>query len=97
MCSILYTSRIRGLLKTVLLAGLALTFAVVIFDYAAYRLISPDYVRQFPEYRSWHKPSGFAGRNAYPFDYFVPHDRRGFDIRANRRAKHWVEGETFDI
>lgn len=90
-------SRFRELFYSLLMTGLTLVASVVIFDCVTYRLISPDYVNQFPDYRSWHRPSGFAGRNAYPFDYFVADDRRGFDIGRDRQAKHWVEGETFDI
>ena len=90
-------ARVRELVYSVLMTGLALVVSVVIFDWVTYRLISPVYVSQFPDYRTWHKPLGFAGRNAYPFDYFVTHDRRGFDIGRDRRAKHWVEGEIFDI
>jgi hypothetical protein len=90
-------SRFRELLYSLLMTGLASAVSVVIFDCVAYRLISPDAVSQFPDYRTWHRPSGFAGRNAYPFDYFVAHDRRGFDMGRDRQARHWVEGETFDI
>ncbi|MEZ5597572.1 MAG: hypothetical protein R3E84_14495 [Pseudomonadales bacterium] len=75
----------------------ATVITILLVDAIAFWLLPAQYVQQFPHYRRSQLPEGIAGRGAYPHDYFVANEERGFDIGRNRRAEHWVEGNVYPI
>jgi len=69
---------------------------ILVLDSLAYFWLPDRQVATFRHYRRTSAP-GVGGIAAYPHDYFVASDRRGFDIGRNRSGTHWVSGKTHAI
>ncbi len=90
------TSRLRSLTVAAVAMGLITSITLVLFDVAAYWLLPHKYTLQFAKYRA--VPTQVTGgRGGYPYDYFVAHEERGFDIGANKKARHSVESLEYPI
>ncbi len=87
----------RSSSKIILINMIITLILVIVFDIFTYFFLPGHYVNEFEEYRYVSRPPGVGGGGSYPNGYFVKRSDRGFDIRANRSAHHWVDGITYPI
>jgi hypothetical protein len=70
---------------------------ILLLDLGAYLALPSRFAMHLPGYRVPFHDLLTGGQGKYPRDYFVAHPERGFDIGADRRGTHYVEGLTYPI
>ncbi len=86
-------------MKQVIIILFTIIGSILIFDIASYFIWPQDAWQRIRGYRvpPVEDAQASGGRVGYPKDYFVAHDRRGFDIGPHSRAHHQVDGVRYDI
>lgn len=82
--------------KVLVVNILATVLLVIIFDVAMFLFLPDRYTFEYEDYRHDRYPD-VVGRAAYPKDYFIRHETRGFDIGEQKNGVHRVEGITYPI
>jgi len=85
----------------IVLALLIVLLTIIFFDVMMFFFLPNEYALNFNEYREDFQRDILAPnigmQGPFSKDYFVKHEKRGFDNGKNKKGYHWVNGITYPI
>ncbi|TMH77646.1 MAG: hypothetical protein E6H51_04890, partial [Betaproteobacteria bacterium] len=85
----------------IVLTLLIVLLTIIFFDVMMFFFLPNEYALNFNEYREDFQRDILAPnigmQGPFSKDYFVKHEKRGFDNGKNKKGYHWVNGITYPI
>ena len=86
----------KRIVKILIVNILISLLLIIIFDVTMFNFLPSQYVYKFKEYRQISIP-GIGSRSIYSKEYYIKHDKRGFDIGKNKSGRHWFSELKYSI